>query len=164
MVRRRVPDWSPEAEAIRSRVDALLGRLFDYEQIARNALGSDWTKLTPSQRNEFLSAFSQLTNRAFVAALTGPQVHQRFDSETMFGPTASVIVTAWGPGPAPPERRLEYRLARKQHRWAVYDVVLDGVSMVDGYRDQFTRLMRRGGIPEILDRMHRKLGQRADAE
>jgi len=163
MVGRQVPDWSPEAEAVRSRVRALLGRLLDYEQIARNALGSDWEKLTPAQEAEFLVLFSRLTNRAFVTALTAPEVHQRFDSETMFGPTASVSVTAWGPGSASPERRLEYRLARKQNRWLVYDVILDGVSLAEGYRDQFNRLMRRGGVTEILDCMHRKLEETADA-
>jgi phospholipid transport system substrate-binding protein len=157
-LRRRAPDWSPEADALKFRVDSTLAATLDYEEIARRALDPQWDRLTDVQRRQFLRMFSALTNQAFVAAMTRPDVHLRFDSELVTGPVASVVVTAWAFKPASDaDERIEYRLAKKMGRWLIYDVLIDRVSLVDGYRDQFARLMTRGGFPEIVARMQHKL-------
>jgi phospholipid transport system substrate-binding protein len=158
VLRRRVPDWSPEADASKGRVDAILAGMLDYEEIARRALNAEWNNLTEAQRREFLATFSALTNRAFVAAINRREVHLTFDSETVQGQVASVLVTAWASKPTPDsEERMEYRLARKGDRWLVCDVLVENVSLVDGYRDQFARLIHRGGFAELIERMHHKL-------
>jgi phospholipid transport system substrate-binding protein len=158
VLRRRIPDWSPEAEVRKQRLDAILGGLLDYERIARGALGADWSGLSGEQQREFLQTFAALTNQAFVAAMTHPDLHLRFDSETVLGSVASVMVTAWVATPTPKsEQQIEYRLARRQDRWLVTDVVVDQVSLVDGYRDQFARLLRRGGFGELMERMQHRL-------
>jgi len=158
LVRRRVPDWSPEADAVKWQVDSILAGVLDYEQIGRSALGTDWDQLTNPQHRAFLQAFSALTNRAFVSALTRSDIHLRFVSETMMGEKASVMVTAGVSRPTlGAEQQIEYRLARKQGRWLIYDVLVDGVGLVDGYHAQFVRLIRRDGPAELIDRMQRKL-------
>lgn len=55
------------------------------------------------------------------------------------------------------EQQIEYRLVRKQDHWLIYDVLVDGVGLVDGYHAQFDRLIRRDGPAELIDRMQRKL-------
>jgi phospholipid transport system substrate-binding protein len=156
-LRRRVPDWSPEAAVLKGRVDAILAATLDYEEISRRSLGSGWDNLTSAQQREFLETFSALTNQTFVAAMTRPDVHLRFDSETVMGQLASVEVTAWDSKLTPDyEQHIEYLLTEKRGRWLIYDVLVDHVSLVEGYRDQFARLMRRGGFSEIIDRMRRK--------
>ena len=85
-------------------------------------------------------------------------VDLRFVSETILGPRASVMVTARVPGRAPAaDQQIEYRLAHSQGRWLVYDVLVDGVSLVDGYHAQFARLIQRDGVARLIDRMQRKL-------
>jgi ABC-type transporter MlaC component len=158
VVRRRVPDWSPEAEVRKQRLDAILAGMLDYEHIARGALGEGWSSLSSEQQHEFLLTFSALTNQAFVSAMTRPDLHLRFESETVLGPVASVIVTAWVSRPTPEtEQQIEYRLSKTRHRWLVTDVLVDRVSLVDSYHDQFARLLRRGGFPELLERMQHRL-------
>jgi phospholipid transport system substrate-binding protein len=158
ILRRRLPAWSPEAEARKWRVDAILGEVLDHQQIARASLGADWSGLTSEQQRRFLETLSALTNQAFVAAMARSDLHLRFDSETVLGPVASVMVTAWVSKPTSgPEQQIEYRLARRGGRWLVRDVLVDGVSLVDSYHDQFARLMRRGGFAALIDRMQRKL-------
>jgi phospholipid transport system substrate-binding protein len=160
VVRRRFPEWSPEADVARMRVQSILAGILDYERIARGALGPDWGRLDDAQRRAFLGRFSALTNQAFIGALTRWDARVRFDSETIFGPTASVLVTASeGGGGARPSERIEYRLGLKGTRWLVFDVLVDGVSLVEGYRIQFASLMRRGGFEEIMARMQRKLDE-----
>lgn len=157
-LRRRVPEWSPEADAVRGRVDAILAGTIDYEQIARGALEAEWNKLSSAERHQFLQTFSALTNHAFVSAVTRPDVHFRLDSEMVNGPTATVQVTAWVSTPTPEaEQRIEYRFTRKRDHWLIYDVLVDRVSLVDSYHDQFARLMRRGGFAELMERMQHKL-------
>jgi phospholipid transport system substrate-binding protein len=139
-------------------VDGILADALDYGEIARRALGTDWNKLTSAEQQTFLAAISALTNQAFVAALTRPDVHLRFDSETVIGPVASVVVTAWASRRVPQSvERIDYRMARRGDRWLITDVLVDGVSLVDGYHDQFGRLMRRGGFAEVMARMRHKL-------
>ena len=123
---RRVPEWSPEADAIRWEVDSILAGMLDYEQIARSSLGDDWDRLSAAQRAAFMKALAGLTNRAFVSAITRSDVQLRFDSETVLGPKASVMVTATVPGrpqrptsrsiPALPETRPMVDL-RRSCRW-----------------------------------------------
>jgi len=160
-LRRRVPDWSPEAEMARARVNAVLQGMLDNERIARIALGGDWDGLTDGQRATFVRKLGALTEDSFVSALTRWAAHLRFDSETVNGARASVMVTAIPAGRAADAggRRLEYLLCADTGRWLVYDVVVDGVSLVDGYRDQFTRMMRRGGFEEVMARLDRKLAR-----
>ena len=114
--------------------------------------------MTGAEQREFLQTFATLTNHAFVSAVTRPDVHFRLDSEMVNGPIATVRVTAWLSKPAPEtEQQLEYRFTQKRDRWLVYDVLVDQVSLVDAYRDQFARLIRRGGFVELMGRMQHKL-------
>jgi phospholipid transport system substrate-binding protein len=156
-LKRRVPDWSPEAEALAARVDHLLGDILDYEAIARQALGPHWDGLTPRQREAFLSLFSPLTNRALVAA-ANRNVSVSYDSETIAGSSATVVVT---PRLRDSEAagRVEYKLGEHCGRWLIRDVVVDGESLVDGYRSEIDRLFRRGTFEDLLAVMRKKLGR-----
>lgn len=139
-------------------VDSLLAGMLDYEQIARGSLGAEWGQLTADQRNAFLKALSGLTNRAFVSAITRPDVRLRFDSETVFGPKASVMVAAKVSGrTSEPDQQIEYRLAQKQGHWLIYDVFVDGTGLVDGYRAQFARMIQKDGASGLITRMQHKL-------
>ncbi len=113
--------------------------------------------MTSAEQREFLRTFSALTNHAFVSAVTRPDVHFRLDSETVNGPTATVLVTAWLSQPAREAERIEYRLTQNRDRWLICDILVDQVSLVDAYRDQFAYLMRRGGFGELMGRMQHKL-------
>ncbi len=158
LVGRTVPAWSPESDAIAWKVDSILTGLLDYEQIARTSLGPDWDRLTVDQRYAFSRALSGLTNRAFVLAMTRRDVQLRFGSETVLGPRASVTCTAMVPGrTSENDQKIEYRFTQKQGRWLIYDVLVDGVGLVDSYHAQFTRLIKRDGAAGLIERMQRKL-------
>jgi phospholipid transport system substrate-binding protein len=156
-VQRRVPDWSPEAEAIRMQVQRLLGAILDYEAMARRALGPNWAALNDGQRRQFVEVFAELTRQRFVQAMARPGVRVKFDSETVAGPDASVLARVTVPrDPQPLEQDVEYRLSRRSDRWVVQDVLVDQVSLIATYQADFGRLLRRGGFDELLTRMRRK--------
>jgi phospholipid transport system substrate-binding protein len=157
---RRVPDWSPKAQVNAARVTRLLADILDYDAIARRALGPHWDGLTQTQRTAFLSLFSPLTNRALIAAAER-QISISYESETIAGGEATVVVIPRlvdGGGGA--VERIEYKLGNGCGRWRIHDVIVDGVSLVEGYREQFDRLFRRGTFDDLLAVMRRKLGGR----
>src|SRR5262245_55377393 len=69
-LKRRAPDWSPEAEAANARVGRVLAGILDHAELARRALGPDWARLTDEQRREFLATFTALTDRTFATRMT----------------------------------------------------------------------------------------------
>jgi phospholipid transport system substrate-binding protein len=156
-LKRRVPDWSPEAPVLEARIERLLGQILDYDSIARSALGPHWDALTNDQRSAFLALFSPLTNGALIAAAER-RISVVYESETISGPEATVVVTPrLLEAEGGPVTRVEYKLAGRCGRWRIHDVLVDGVSLVDGYRAQFDRLFRRGSFDDLLATMRRKL-------
>jgi phospholipid transport system substrate-binding protein len=159
-LRRHVPDWSPEAEVYAARIDRLLADILDYEAIARQALGAHWDALTRPQRAAFLALFSPLTNRALVSA-ANRNVSVSYDSETISGSSATVVVTPQLPD-ASSAARVEYKLGERCGHWRIQDVVVDGVSLADGYRSEIDRLFRHGTFDDLLAVMRKKLGRGAE--
>jgi phospholipid transport system substrate-binding protein len=160
-LKRRAPDWSPEAAANAARIQHLLASILDHAAIAQEALGAHWDALTPAQRSEFLALFSPLANRVLMAAAER-NVTVDYDSETISGPEATVVVTPrLVTGSREALARVEYKLREQCGAWRIHDVVVDGESLVDGYRAQFDRLFRRGTFDDLLAVMRRKLGRTA---
>jgi phospholipid transport system substrate-binding protein len=153
-VNRRVPDWSPEASVRRTRIDQLLRNLLDYQEIARRALGQQYATLTPGQRQEFISAFSALTGQTFLAKMQEQQTRTSYDTETIRGSEAHVSARG-ACGDAQTE--VEYVLERRGDEWLVTDVVIDGMSLVASYQEQFRQVVAREGVDGLLARMRNQL-------
>jgi phospholipid transport system substrate-binding protein len=160
-LRRRVPDWSPEATITEEQTDRALAAIVDYEEIARRALGARWGTFDASQRRAFLALFAPLTNNAMVEASERRMI-VTYESETITGREARVVATARRlEGPRGAEARLEYHLALRCHRWFVYDVTVDGMSSLESTRAQFARLFKRGSFDDVLAAMRRKVAAHA---
>ncbi len=157
-VKRRVPDWSPEADMRRRQIERLLGGLLDYDSIASEALGAPFSKLAPERRRDFLTTFAALTRQTFVARLENQKLRTSYDGETIEGSEARVTATACAMGAAPETgSHIEYRLERKSNEWRVTDVIVDGTSLVATYRRQFRRLVAREGMDGLMERMRDQL-------
>jgi phospholipid transport system substrate-binding protein len=156
-LRRRVPDWSPEATVVEEQTDRALAAIVDYEDIARRALGARWVAFDASQRRAFLALFAPLTNDAMIDASERRMI-VTYESETITGREARVVATARRlEGPRDAEARLEYHLALRCHRWFVYDITVDGMSSLESTRAQFAKLFKRGSFDDVLATMRRKV-------
>jgi phospholipid transport system substrate-binding protein len=157
-VNRRVPDWSREGGLRRMQIDRLLLSLLDYDAIARHALGDSFSRLPVQQRRAFVTSFSALTAKTFLAKMESRRTRTIYDSETITGGTARVLARATVPGTARAARaRVEYILGHRQGQWRVTDMVIDGVSLIDCYQRQLRPLLAREGIDGLLIRMRDKL-------
>jgi phospholipid transport system substrate-binding protein len=139
-------------EERRAEIRRTADNLFDVDEMARRALGHHWKGLVPRQRDEFVGLFRDVLTQSFVTIVeryTGD--HAASLDEAMAGTFAQVrsrITPEKGP-----ESTIEYRLSRSGSQWTVYDVVLDGMSLVSNYRSQFNAIIGTSSVAQLLERM-----------
>lgn len=129
--------------------------LFDFGEVARRALGQHWKGLSPGEQAEVVQLFTDVLDRAFIASVDEyPNGTVAFLGETIDGARAEVrtqIVSDTGAVTA-----IDYRLHRRDSRWAVYDVVAEDVSLVANYRSQLNAVIRGSSFADVLERLRRR--------
>lgn len=124
---------------------------FDFERMSRFVLGKHWRDATPEQQEKFVAQFKTLLVRTYATALfeyTGQEiVYKPFRHEE--GDKKAVVKTEIQPadGPAIP---IEYALAQRGEQWKVFDVRIDGLSLVTNYRSQYGRIIQNEGVDELI--------------
>jgi phospholipid transport system substrate-binding protein len=126
--------------------------LFDFNEIARRTLAQHWSARSLEEQRTFVRLFTNLLERSYVTTIGNNRLATvTFQGETIEGSSARVrsrLVTHRGA-----EIPLEYRLLERAGRWAVYDVVVDGVSQVASYRSQFNSMLRTSSFELFLDKL-----------
>lgn len=140
----------------RKQLREIANDLFDFEEMSRRALATHWRERTPEERQKFVGLFADLLESTYFAQIDtysgGGSV--RYGAENVQAEQATVrttIVTAKGT-----EIPLEYRLLLKDGRWFVYDVSIEGVSLVNNYRAQFNQIIRTSSYQQLLQRLEKK--------
>jgi len=139
----------------RAAVRKISEDVFDYRDTARRALGRHWSARTPQEQEEFVKLFADLLDRAYFSKIEQYQGEKvRYTDETIDGSEAVVktlIVTPKGS-----EVPVDYRMRLADGRWLVYDVTIEGVSLVANYRTQFNKIVQT----ESYESLARKLRAR----
>ena len=140
------------AEERRVAIRKVAEGLFDFTETAKRALGRHWQELNESQQREFVSLFTDLLERSYINRIeqySGERIV--YSGDSIEGETATVrtkFITKQGT-----EIPVDYRLLRRGDKWLVYDVFVEGISLVSNYRTQFDRIMRTASYPELVRRM-----------
>lgn len=126
--------------------------VFDFSETARRALGRHWQGLAEKDRQEFTSLFTDLIERAYISKIerySGERI--AYAGEAMDGGLASVrtrFVTKQGT-----EVPVDYRMQQRGDRWLVYDVSVEGVSLINNYRTQFDKIIQTSSYAELVRKM-----------
>jgi len=137
-------------------VRQITDEIFDFEETARRAMAQHWRSLTPAQRSEFVETFSDLIERAYMSKIelySGEKI--QYPGERVEGDVATVatrILTKKGA-----EVPIDYRMLKRGERWRVYDVSIEGVSLVASYRTQFNNVIRTSSYDELLRKMRSRV-------
>jgi phospholipid transport system substrate-binding protein len=139
----------------RAAVRKIAEDIFDYPDTARRALGPHWNARSPQEREEFVRLFADLLDRAYIGKIDLYQGEKvRYVGENVDGDEATVrtrIVTKRGS-----EVPVDYRLHQKTGRWLVYDVIIEGVSLVSNYRTQFNKVVQTESYPALVQKLRAK--------
>jgi len=142
------------AEERRLLLEKVIGDRFNYEEMSRRALGAQWNKLSAQERYEFVDLFKGLLSGTYadkIEGYSGEQVHylnERLEAD--YAEVRTKVATD------KTEIPLDYRLLNKSGDWRVYDVVVDGVSLVNNYRSQFTKIIRESSYADLLEKLREK--------
>ena len=142
----------------RRAVRKIANEIFDFGEIARRSLGRYWQPLSAAQRSEFVGLFGDLLERSYISKIElygGEKII--YNGERVDGDLATVstkIITKNGT-----EVPVDYRLFRRGENWMVYDVNIEGISLVSNYRTQFNKIIQTSGYNALVDRMKSKQTQ-----
>ncbi len=145
----------------RLAVRKIANEIFDFREIARRSLGSYWPPLSEAQRTEFLGLFGDLLERSYISKIElygGEKI--MYSGERVDGDLATVrtiIITKNGT-----EVPVDYRLFMRGDRWMIYDLSIDGISLVSNYRTQFNKIIQTNGYDSLVEKMKTKQSQFAD--
>ena len=143
-----------QAEGRRHKIEDIIKHRVDYEEMARRALGAPWSSLSPRGRREFVDLFVQLLRDTFAGRITEHSDEQVvFLGELREDAFAEVKAQMKGRKIDTP---VDFRLIRRAHEWRVYDVVIDGASIVSNYRSQFTSIIRDLSYVGLVKKMKQK--------
>ena len=145
------PDRAEERVAALEKV---IGKRFDYEEMGKRTLGLEWKKLKSSEKEEFVSLFQKFLSNTYAGNVDGYSGEQvEYIKERRKGKFAEVQTKVISKKLEVP---LDYRLLRNSSDWRVYDVVIDGVSLVKNFRGQFARIIKAKGFSGLLDKLRSK--------
>jgi phospholipid transport system substrate-binding protein len=139
----------------RAALKSAIGRIFNYGEMAKRSLGVNWKARTNAEQKEFVSLFSTLLENSYAGKIESYNNEKIvYNGETVNGTYAEVksrVITA-----KRDEFTLDYRLMREGNRWMVYDVVIEGVSLVSNYRSQFNKIIVNQGYGELVKKLRSK--------
>ena len=138
----------------RAKLEEIIGRRFDYAEMAKRTLASHWKGLSAEKQEEFVALFQQFLANSYagnVDGYSGEQVEYLKEREKgEFAEVQTKVVSSKVQIP------LDYRLLKKDGEWRVYDVVIDGVSLMKNYRGQFSRIIDSSSFEALLDKLRSK--------
>lgn len=140
------------ARMIRSTIDDV----FDWAAFSQRTMGRHWRKLTAVQKKEFIEFFGQLLERTYMDKTrhySGEKMEfLNEDIDGDYGSVEAKVISKNGV-----EISVEYRIMKRDGIWFVYDVYVEGVSLVNNYRVQFNNIITRSSYEELVRRLKTKL-------
>lgn len=141
--------------ALQAAIRKIALQMFGLAETAKEVLGSHWNARTPAEQEEFAQLFADLLEAAYIAQMDRQQgLKIRYLGELIEGDQALVgakLITKRGD-----EVAVDARLLRRDGRWFIYDVRIEGVSLLSNYRAQFDRIIRRSSYEELVRRLKAK--------
>ena len=129
---------------------------FDFNRITQIAMGRNWVKASPSEQREIVTQFTHLLVRTYSNAINNLRdMDVVVKGSRSNGSEGDVTVRTQMVGRNQPTS-IDYFLSNASGGWKVYDVQVEGVSLVSAYRDEFTSLVSNSGIAGVIDALKKK--------
>ena len=140
-------------ERVYKVIDEVINPHIDFERMSRWVLGKYWRKATDEQKMRFTKEFRFLLMRTYATAITeysGEKIEYlpaRFKPDDTDITVRTELRQPGNPNPIP----VHYSLYKVNGGWKVYDIVIEGVSLIANYRSSFATQIKRGSIQSLID-------------
>ncbi len=140
----------------RAAIKKSIADIFDHREMARRSLGKHWKNLTAAEQQQFVTLFSSLLENSYAGKIESYNNEKViYIKETVDGDKATLkskVIT-----PKNDEFTLDYSLVKESNgKWMVYDVIIEGVSLVSNYRTQFNKIITANGYPALVKKLQNK--------
>lgn len=132
--------------------------MFNFEEMSKRTLGRYWRKRSPEEKKGFVELFTKILKDTYVGqtdAYSGEKVvYQKEKQDDSYATVQTKFITSSGT-----EIDVDYRLINNQGKWGIYDVIIEGVSMVNNYRSQFYSILSKSSYEKLLQMIKKKAQQ-----
>jgi len=145
------------AEERRQQLEKVIGNRIAYDEMAKRSLGPQWAQLNEEERLEFVRLYAQLLRDTYSSRFdryTDEKVE--FLQETLQGDYAEVRTRLTS---SKFNLDVDYRMLQRAGDWRVYDIVVDGISLVHSYREQFAKIIRTYSYEGLVSKLRQKTGE-----
>ncbi len=144
-----------KAEEKRKRIRQAVDERFNWEEMAQRALARHWNQRTPEEKKEFIRLFGDLLEKTYLNKVEGYSGEKvQYEGESVDGNYAVVrmkIVTEKNV-----DVPVEYRLKKEATDWLVYDISIEGVSLINNYRSQFNTIISQSSYGNLVKKLKEK--------
>lgn len=143
------------SEERRQQIEQVIRHRVNFRQMAQRSLGAPWTVLGDKERQEFVGLFVKL-----IRDTVANKIDQYYDEQVFYlieereGSFAQVRTNLIGPKV---DTSVDFRLENQSGKWLVYDVVIDGISIVKNYRTQFSQIIRDNTYAGLVEKMKQRV-------
>lgn len=139
----------------RAALRTAISAIFDFEEMTKRAMGANWKGLASADKKEITGLFQSLLENSYANKIESYNnekiAYLKENVDHDYAEVKSKITTA-----KHDEYAVDYRLMNKGGEWRVYDVVIEGVSLVSNYRSQFNRIISEKGYKELVKKLQSK--------
>ena len=145
-------------KAKEEKIWSIFDDIFDYTELSKRALSRNWKKLSGDQQKEFEDLFRKLLGNVYMDRILAYKDEKvLFHKESMLSDHKAEVQSKILTGTK--EIPMNYRMIAKNDQWKVYDVIIEGVSMVKNYRSQFNNILTKKPPEELLEILRKKVGK-----
>ena len=140
----------------KKKIESIASDMFDFAELSKLTLGINWKKLNDKQRGEFIKLYRTILENAYmdrIMAYTDEDIV--FDKEIMLPDNKAEVRSRIVTGTT--EIPIYYRMFSNNGKWKVYDVIIEGVSLIKNYRIQFKEILLKNPVEELLKILREKV-------
>ena len=155
----KVPERTEER---RAKIRQVVTERFGFEEMAKRAMGRHWRTLTAEQQQEFLPLFSDLLENSYISKIesyVGTQELEILYTKESMDKEGYALVRTEIVNKRDLNFEIEYRLLANKGNWEAYDIVIEGVSLVNNYRTQFNKIIRQESYEALVKKLQLKSEQ-----
>ncbi len=157
---KNVVKGSPEAAEVDANLARILDPLMEFDKLSEKALGKHWATLNAAQRADFIQLFHDLVFESYMSKVRDANNDYvvDYESEEVKGQRNAIVVAVAKTKKV--EIELAFHLsAKSKTEWVADDIVIDEVSLVENYREQFNKIIAEDGYDALLKKMREKLDE-----
>jgi len=143
-------------ETRKDKIRAISEKMFNFEALSKRTLGKNWKKLNAGQQKEFVELYKDMLEKAYIDRILDYSDEKVvYQKEIMLSESKAEVRTkvVAKTGDIP----MNYRLILKGGKWGVYDIVVEGVSLIKNYRSQFREIIAKKSLEDLLATMRKKV-------